>query len=63
MPPSPNKGDEYIVSDNGNASVNNVTIDGNGLNIDGGSTLVLSTNFASVTMRYTGVFWKVIAKI
>jgi len=35
-------------------SVNNITISGNGKNIDGAATFVINTNFGSVTLYYSG---------
>lgn len=62
LPPSPSQGDTYNLGDAGNAATNNLTISGNGSNIDGSSTAVISTNFECMTVVYTGSFWKVISR-
>jgi hypothetical protein len=60
MPASPTLGDAYEFKDvNGTATINNVTIAGNGKNIDGASTLVVNTNYASFVLTYTGTQWSV----
>jgi hypothetical protein len=60
LPVSPTLGDSYEFKDiNGNAATTNVTVDGNGQNIDGISTLVINTNFASFVVTYTGAQWSV----
>lgn len=61
LPSSPTLGDTYEFKDiNGTASINNITINTlGGLNIDGASTLVMNTNFASFVVTYTGTQWSV----
>ena len=50
---SPLDGRTYIIKDiDGNASVNNITVDGNGNNIDGAATQTISTNYGSLTIIY-----------
>lgn len=51
----------YIIADvTGSAATNNITVNGNGSNIDGSSSYVIATNYASITLIYTGTIWKVI---
>lgn len=53
-------GDTYEFKDiNGTSSSFNVTISGNGNNIDGSSALVMNTNFASFVVTWTGAQWSV----
>lgn len=60
LPSSPVTGDSYEFKDTtGNAGTNNVTIAGNGHNLDGASTFVLSQPYAAVTVTYTGTQWSV----
>jgi hypothetical protein len=60
LPATPSLGDTYEFKDiNGTATTNNVTIAGNGNNIDGAATLVMNTNFASFVVTYTGAQWSV----
>lgn len=57
LPSTPSIGRSFEIKDNGNAATNNITIDGNGNNIDGSSTLVISTNYKAVILRFNGTFW------
>lgn len=60
LPSTPTTGDTYIVKDtNGNALVNNITIGGNGDNIDGAATKVVNINYQSITVTFTGVKWSI----
>jgi hypothetical protein len=55
---TPSIGQKVIIKDNtGTANTNNITISGNGKNIDGAATLVLNTTFASVELIYNGTQW------
>ncbi len=61
LPASPTSGDTYMVKDeNGGAATRNITIAGNGKNIDGAASLVIAANFASRKVVYTGAQWSVI---
>lgn len=53
------KGKEIVIKDGaGAAATHNITIDGNGSEtIDGSSTLVISTNYASKRVKSDGVNW------
>lgn len=60
LPGSPVTGDNYSIIDGiGNATTQNITINGNGKNIIGNTTQTLSTNYASITVLYNGVAWSV----
>lgn len=59
MPASPAVGDQIWFSAAPNSNVYNVTIDGNGKNIVGSSTLVLNTPYASAILEYDGTEWRV----
>ena len=61
LPSNPVNGDEYVVKDTtGNAAVSNVTVSGNGNNIDGASTFLLSQPYAGATFTFAGAQWSVI---
>ncbi len=56
---SPRAGSEIIVMDcKGDAASNNITITPNAGNIDGAGTLVISTNYGTARLIYTGTIWK-----
>jgi len=60
LPASPMIGDTYEVKDTtGNAVTFNITISGNGKNIDGAGTFVLTQAYASAAFTYTGTQWSV----
>lgn len=61
FPASPSTG-RYIIIKDGKAdsATNNITVSGNGKNIDGSSTNVISTNSASRHYVYNGTQWNVI---
>jgi hypothetical protein len=60
LPTAPTLGDTYEFKDiNGLAGTNNVTISGNGNNIDGAATVVLNSNYTSLIVTYTGAQWSV----
>lgn len=62
LPPSPSAGQSAIVSDGkGDAATNNITVQPAAGTINGGSSWVIAANFASVTFRYSGTEWNVIA--
>lgn len=49
-----------IKDGDGTASSGNITVDGNGSNIDGSSTFALDVNYASYTFVYNGTEWNLI---
>lgn len=58
---SPATGTVLVIKDNvGSAAANNITIIPAAGNIDGSSSYTISTNYASVTLVYTGATWAVI---
>jgi len=58
LPIAPNVGDRIGVKDAGSSfGTNNLTIAGNGNNVDGATTLVLSSD-VSLIIQYNGVEWK-----
>lgn len=58
LPAAPTTGDEVTVCDDkGDAAGNNITINGNGKNINGAATLVLNSNGAWATVVYNGTQW------
>ena len=60
LPSAPTNGDTYIIKDaNGSAATNNITINGNGHNLDGFATFVLTTNYENITVIYNGSTWMV----
>jgi len=60
LPATPTLGDSYTIKDTtGNAASFNVTIDGNGNNIDGGATFLFSQPYAAAIFTFTGTEWSV----
>jgi len=72
LPDSPSIGETYTIKDTtGSAATNNMAIntspvqgnpieDGT-LNVSGGYTLTLATNYESVTLTWNGLMWMIIA--
>ena len=53
LPASPQPNQHYIIKDkDGNASAINITINGNGKNIDGSATRLITTNYGSVEIIF-----------
>lgn len=53
LPASPSNGQKYTVKDAiGNAASTAITVDGNGRNIDGASTVDISTNYGALNFVY-----------
>jgi len=58
LPASPTAGDTYIVKDSlGNAGAFNITISGNGSNIDGAASILITTNYTEAMFVYNGTVW------
>lgn len=58
LPASPTTGDIYTIKDaNGGATANNITVSGNGNNIDAAATATISTNYGTLTVVYNGTKW------
>ena len=63
LPAAPDNGEIHIIKDlTGTAGANNITIQGNGHNIDGAASLVILNNYGSITVQYnsTSTSWMVI---
>lgn len=61
LPASPTDGDLYVVKDrDGSAAVYNITVSGNGNNIDGLSTYLINTNYQSISLIFSNGKWSVI---
>lgn len=60
LPASPSSGDwiEFVVV-SGDAETNNVTVNGNGNNLNGDSTLVIDKNNVAVTIVFNGSEWRI----
>jgi hypothetical protein len=62
LPTTPTVGRKIVVMDGtGNANAFNITVQGNGHNINGSSSLVINTNFQAKTFLYNGTIWNVIS--
>lgn len=60
LPATPTVGDEYQIKDaTGNAGVSNVTVSGNGNNIDGAASFLLSQPYAAATFTFVNGQWSV----
>lgn len=58
LPSGPTTGDLYVVKDaNASSGATNFFISGNGVNIDGQSGIVISTNYTQATFVYNGATW------
>lgn len=61
LPATGYKGQEYTIADvAGAAATHNITVAGNGHNIDGAANATISTNYGKVTVVFTGSIWKII---
>lgn len=61
LPANPVVGDLYQVKDStGNANTNNITIQGNGYNIDGGPSYTMSASYGTVLFVFNGTRWSVL---
>jgi hypothetical protein len=64
MPSAPLLGDTFTIKDGkGDANTNNITVAGNGHNIDGAASFVLNTAFSSLSVTYDGSLWRVLSKV
>ncbi len=58
LPATPNQGQlVFVKDDKGDAGANNITIQGNGKNIDGAGSKVISSNLGVFTLIYNGTQW------
>jgi hypothetical protein len=61
LPVSPTTGQTFIIKDGkGDANTNNITLVPASGTIDGASTFVMNTNYASKVVIYTGVEWSIL---
>lgn len=61
LPITPLNGEIYAIKDtNGTAATNNITVSGNGKNIDGFSTFLLNQAYAESSFVYNGTQWSVL---
>lgn len=61
FPATPSTGRYIIVKDGkGDAATNNITVSGNGKNIDGSSTNIISTNLQARHYAYNGTQWNIL---
>ena len=61
LPLSPITGESHTVADiSGTAVTNNITINGNGKNIVGSATYVISSAYNAITVVYNGTNWSII---
>lgn len=64
LPTSPFLGETHTITDGkGDAASNNITINGNGNNISGAATKVISSNYGSRTVRWAGTQWLITATV
>jgi hypothetical protein len=60
LPATPATGLTYLVKDcTGKAATHSITITPNSGNVDGSATFVMSTNFQSIGLTYTGAQWSI----
>jgi hypothetical protein len=60
LPLLPENGDQYVVKDiDGYAGTFPIIVSGNGLNVDGSSSITIAQNYASFTFTYTGNQWSI----
>lgn len=61
LPTTPFPGQSYRIKDiSNNAATNNITVDGNGINIDAAATYAINTNYGSIDVIYNGTTWSVL---
>lgn len=64
LPASPAASRSLIVKDGaGNAASYNITLDGNGKNIDGQATQILNVDYEALEIIYNGTEWNIIAQV
>lgn len=58
---SPTSGRTYVIKDNvGSAAANNITVNGNGSNIDSAASYTININYSSITVIYNGSTWSLV---
>jgi len=63
LPAAPATGRAYKIKDSGDALSNNLTISGNGNNIDGAATAVINTDYGALELVFDGSEWFTLAFI
>lgn len=54
LPAAPSDGEKHVIKDGlGNANAHNITISGNGKNIDGAASVLMSVNYEALTFIYS----------
>ena len=62
LPAAPDVGEIHIIKDDtGGAAANNITVQGNGANIDGAASITIAVNRASRMLVYSGTQWTIAA--
>lgn len=62
LPASPATNQYVVIKDGkGDANTNNITISGNGKDIDGGSSYVIGSSYGALTIIWNGTQWNIIA--
>ncbi|GAF83326.1 unnamed protein product, partial [marine sediment metagenome] len=62
LPAAPDTGTAFKIKDYGpNALANNITIDGNGKDIDGNGTALINTNYGAIELVYNGTAWFILS--
>lgn len=60
LPANPATGRTIDIKDiSGQANANNITVSGNGKNIDGAATSVINIAYGSLTVKYNGTTWSI----
>jgi hypothetical protein len=58
LPATPSNGEVHVIKDiTGTAGTNNITISGNGNNIDGSSSKLIATNYGNMRVTFIGTAW------
>jgi hypothetical protein len=57
LPASPTTNSALKIKDKGNALTNNITVDGNGNDIDGSSTALINTDYGAFELLFDGTEW------
>lgn len=61
LPSSPTFGEKHTIKDTGGfASVFNITLNGNGHNIDGSTPKLLNVSYGSIAVSYNGTEWSIV---
>lgn len=61
LPAAPVAGETHRIKDiTGTGAANNITVSGNGKNIDGAATFVINTNRGSIDVIYNGTEWSIV---